>query len=68
VDIIIGGHTHTFMDKPDVLTNKNGEEVLINQVGWAGIVLGRIDMEFSKGKRKNMGEGNTVVHPKKTSE
>ncbi len=68
VDIIIGGHTHTFMDKPDVLPNKKTEDVLINQVGWAGIVLGRMDIEFSKGKKKNVAEGNTVVHEKKTSE
>lgn len=68
VDIIIGGHTHTFMDKPDTFTNKKGDEVLVNQVGWAGIVLGRIDIEFSKGKKKNLSESNTVVHAKKTSE
>lgn len=68
VDIIIGGHTHTFMDKPDTFTNKKGEAVLINQVGWAGIVLGRIDIEFSKGKKKNVSDANTVIHEKKTSE
>jgi 5'-nucleotidase len=68
VDIVIGGHTHTFMDKPETFSNKKGEEVLINQVGWAGIVLGRMDIEFHKGKKKNVAEGNTVVHEKKTSE
>ncbi|MBI1781614.1 MAG: metallophosphatase [Sphingobacteriales bacterium] len=68
VDIIIGGHTHTFMDKPETITNKKGADVLINQVGWAGIVLGRIDIEFSKGKKKNLSESNTVVNGKKTSE
>ncbi|WP_335964356.1 metallophosphatase [Galbibacter sp. PAP.153] len=43
IDLIIGGHTHTFMDKPVVETNKQGKKVLINQVGCYGIYLGRID-------------------------
>lgn len=68
IDIIIGGHTHTFMDKPEVIINKNGEDVLVNQVGWAGIVLGRIDMEFSKGKKKNLAKSDIVVIGKKTRE
>ncbi|MGE5108615.1 MAG: bifunctional metallophosphatase/5'-nucleotidase [Sphingobacteriales bacterium] len=68
VDIIIGGHTHTFMDKPATFKNKNGEDVLVNQVGWAGIVLGRIDLEFSKGEKKNLVKSDTVVVGKKTRE
>ncbi|MCX2680042.1 metallophosphatase [Galbibacter sp. EGI 63066] len=46
IDLIIGGHTHTFMDKPVVEKNKKGENVLINQVGCYGIYLGRIDFYF----------------------
>ncbi|AWX46380.1 5'-nucleotidase [Flagellimonas maritima] len=45
-DLIIGGHTHTFLDKPDIRTNKNGKSVLINQVGAYGINVGRIDFYF----------------------
>jgi len=48
IDLIIGGHTHTFLDKPEMHKNKNGHAVLINQVGWAGIMLGRIDFYFDK--------------------
>ncbi len=48
IDLIIGGHTHTFLDKPLVYTNKKGRDVLVNQVGFGGILLGRIDFEFSK--------------------
>ncbi len=51
IDIIIGGHTHTFMDKPDIYRNKEGENVIIHQVGWAGIRLGKIDVTFEKNKR-----------------
>ncbi len=46
IHLIIGGHTHTFLEKPTEELNANGEMVLINQVGWAGIQLGRIDFEF----------------------
>ncbi|MFT5893019.1 MAG: 5'-nucleotidase, partial [Dokdonia sp.] len=43
IDLIIGGHTHTFLEKPTITQNKNGEIVLVNQVGWGGINLGRVD-------------------------
>jgi 5'-nucleotidase len=52
VDLIIGGHTHTFMPQPDKLKNKLGKEVIINQVGWAGINLGRIDYLFEPYSKK----------------
>ncbi|MGB6151126.1 MAG: metallophosphatase [Pricia sp.] len=45
-DLIIGGHTHTFLDKPTVVKNKTGREILVNQVGCFGINLGRIDFYF----------------------
>ena len=47
IDLIIGGHTHTFLSKPLTETAPDGRKVLINQVGWAGINLGRIDVDFS---------------------
>ena len=51
IDLILGGHTHTFMEKPLLLTNDQGFTTTINQVGWAGINLGRIDIGFTaKGK------------------
>ncbi|TAI49072.1 metallophosphatase [Flagellimonas allohymeniacidonis] len=49
-DLIIGGHTHTFLDKPDVRTNQKGNSVLVNQVGCYGINLGRIDFYFDSQK------------------
>ena len=47
-DLIIGGHTHTFLKKPDSVTNKSGQNVLVNQVGFGGLILGRIDFFFEK--------------------
>jgi 5'-nucleotidase len=47
VDLILGGHTHTFMDSPDVYPRRDGGQTLVNQVGWAGMRLGRIDVVLS---------------------
>ncbi len=55
VDLILGGHTHTFLDQPDVISNKVGKPVLVNQAGWAGIMLGRLDIFFER-NRKNRCE------------
>ncbi len=56
--LIIGGHTHTFLDKPDVRTNAKGQPVLVNQVGCYGINLGRIDFTF--GPESLESEGWTI--------
>jgi 5'-nucleotidase len=50
IDLIIGGHTHTFMEKADVVTNRAGKPVLINQVGCYGLRLGRVDFFFRNGE------------------
>lgn len=51
IDLIIGGHTHTFMRDPDIISNVNGDPVVINQAGWAGLVLGRLDIYLEKNKK-----------------
>lgn len=51
IDLIIGGHTHTFLSEPQTFQNKIGKNVLVNQVGWAGLLLGRIDFYFDKDKK-----------------
>ena len=48
IDLIIGGHTHTFLKKPIKQLNVDKKEVHINQVGWAGINIGKIDYHFSQ--------------------
>ena len=49
IDIILGGHTHTFFDKPLVIKNLKNKDVLVNQVGWGGVYLGRIDIDVESG-------------------
>ncbi len=62
IDLIIGGHTHTFLGKPDIQKNSEGKEVMINQVGWAGINLGRIDFYFdSLGNRIDQATSGVVA-------
>jgi 5'-nucleotidase len=68
IDLVIGGHTHTFLDKPAVVKNKKGNDVVVNQVGWAGIVLGRLDFEFSKFSGKKMANSNTITVTEKTGQ
>jgi len=48
VDFILGGHTHTFLDIPDVKYNLDGKPVMICQTGWAGVRLGRIDLYIDR--------------------
>ena len=53
IDLIIGGHTHTFMDKPIVLKNEKGNDVIINQVGCFGLYLGQIDFFFDLNNKRS---------------
>jgi 5'-nucleotidase len=62
IDLIIGGHTHTFLDHPLTSESKEGYTTLINQVGFAGINLGRIDYSFSKKKSsKKVSSTSSIV-------
>ena len=68
IDLIIGGHTHTFLPAPNVYKNKKGNDVLVNQVGWAGINLGRLDFNFSKYSKKKLLQASSIMVTKKTEE
>lgn len=51
IDLILGGHTHTFLREAIKLPNALGRDVIVNQVGWAGIVLGRLDIVFERNRK-----------------
>jgi 5'-nucleotidase len=59
IDLIIGGHTHTFLKKPTITKNSIGENMLVNQVGWGGINVGRIDFYFEHSKKEV--SGTTII-------
>jgi len=60
IDLIIGGHTHTFLRKPTIEKNVLGENVLINQVGCYGLYLGKIDFYFDSDKNKT-SKGTSII-------
>ncbi len=60
IDLIIGGHTHTFLEKPVIEKNLEGKEVLINQVGCYGINLGRIDFYLTNDKQV-IAKGKSII-------
>ncbi|MEO0570863.1 MAG: metallophosphatase [Bacteroidota bacterium] len=59
-DLIIGGHTHTFLEKPTLVQNAFDKTVLVNQVGCYGINLGRVDFHFDSDK-KAVGDGISIA-------
>ena len=61
IDLIIGGHTHTFLPKPTVAKNIEGENMLVNQVGYYGINLGKIDFYFDSDKNKSANGTSIIV-------
>ncbi len=54
IDLIIGGHTHTFLTQAESHLNAENKKVLINQAGWAALNLGRIDFYFDKKKAQKI--------------
>ena len=66
IDLILGGHTHTFLDEPVRYKNHDGKEILVAQAGWAGIKLGRIDYYIEKNSGKKEAFGSTLKISKKS--
>ena len=67
IDIILGGHTHTFMDSPHIVKNKTGKNILILHSGFAGIRMGKIDITLELKSRKIRHYSSTVKISKKSS-
>ena len=60
IDLIIGGHTHTFLNKPVIVENLDNKKVQIAQVGWGGINIGRIDYFFNQKLCVKKTEGSSI--------
>lgn len=60
IDLIIGGHTHTFLNKPVIVENLESENVQIAQVGYAGINIGRIDYFFNQKMCVKKVDGSSI--------
>ena len=61
IDLIIGGHTHTFLKKPVDVKNLDGDTIQISQVGFGGINLGRIDYIFNKKRSIRIIKNNVIA-------
>ena len=61
IDLIIGGHTHTFLPKPTLVKNVNNETVIVNQVGAYGVNLGRIDFYFDNQSNKEIFNKTIII-------
>ena len=63
IDLIIGGHTHTFLEKPTEVKNAAGKITLVNQAANGGAVLGRIDFIFNPTtKEKKVAFNNYILN------
>ncbi len=60
IDLIIGGHTHTFLNKPVIVENLEKKKVQVAQVGWGGINIGRIDYFFNQKLCLKKVEGSSI--------
>tara|TARA_B110000495_G_scaffold192763_1_gene197269 strand:+ start:53 stop:967 length:915 start_codon:yes stop_codon:yes gene_type:complete len=65
IDLIIGGHTHTFLNKPVIVKNMDKKNVQLAQVGWAGINIGRIDYFFNQKSCVKKVRGGSIFIKKK---
>ena len=65
IDLIIGGHTHTFLNNPEIVENSDKKLVQIAQVGWAGINIGRIDYLFDQKMCVKNFKGNSIFVKKR---
>lgn len=46
IDVILGGHSHTFLEEPVVVQNLDGKNVYITQNGKNAVFVGRLDLTF----------------------
>ncbi len=59
-DIILGGHTHTILEKPKKKLNLEKRTVHIGQTGIFGIRLGRMDIWFDNNGGEKFVDSNTI--------
>jgi 5'-nucleotidase len=60
IDVILGGHTHTFLPAPTKVSNLAGKTVYVNQAGWGGILLGRLDFVFQGDKPAGLAHSENI--------
>lgn len=61
IDLILGGHSHTFLDELVSLPRRGGGVTRITQQGWAGMRLGRVDVSLDRSGQLAMSQAPMVV-------
>jgi 5'-nucleotidase len=51
INLIIGGHTHSFLDRPMEVTGPGGHVTIINQAGRSALRLGKLNFDFEKNRK-----------------
>lgn len=46
IDVVLGGHSHTFQEEPVVFPNLDGKDVTVSHTGKNGIYVGKVDLNF----------------------
>ncbi len=65
IDLIVGGHTHTFLAAPQRITNAFQEDTHIVQVGHSGVWLGQVDLHFAENHVQIKGTAHPIAPPSK---
>lgn len=71
IDAIVGGDSHTWLEKPTWVKSPDGRNVPIVQAGEMGVWLGKLDLSFRKettGWRLATGQGKTIKVDKTVKE
>ncbi|MGL4805931.1 MAG: bifunctional metallophosphatase/5'-nucleotidase [Bacteroidales bacterium] len=48
IDLIVGGHSHTYLKEPVIIENLDGKKVVITQTGSKGMNVGKLIFDISK--------------------
>ena len=51
IDVVLGGHSHAFMDEPEIVLNTEGQGVPITQMGKNGVFLGKLKLTLDEVKK-----------------
>ena len=48
IDLVLGGHSHTYLDKLEYVTDPDGKQVAVDQNGKHGLYIGKMKLKLSK--------------------
>ena len=48
IDLVLGGHTHTYMEKLEYVNDKSGRPVAVDQNGKSAVFVGRLVLDVEK--------------------